>query len=51
VDDFVKKSSLIYFSEGALRRLGEDIICVAELEGLTAHAESVKIRITDRKES
>ena len=51
VDDFVKKSSLIYFSEGALKRLGEDIIRVAELEGLEAHAESVKIRIKNRKES
>ncbi|MHC1696526.1 MAG: histidinol dehydrogenase [Geobacteraceae bacterium] len=48
VDDFVKKSSLIYFSEGALCRLGEDIIRVAELEGLEAHAESVKIRMTNR---
>lgn len=51
VDDFVKKSSLIYFSEGALQRLGEDIIRVAELEGLEAHAESVKIRMTNRTES
>jgi len=51
VDDFVKKSSLIYFSEGALNRLGEDIIRVAELEGLEAHAESVKIRMTNRTES
>ncbi|MRR55972.1 MAG: histidinol dehydrogenase [Deltaproteobacteria bacterium] len=51
VDDFVKKSSLIYFSKGALNRLGEDIIRVAELEGLEAHAESVKIRITNRTES
>lgn len=51
VDDFVKKSSLIYFSAGALNRLGEDIIRVAELEGLEAHAESVKIRMTNRTES
>jgi len=51
VDDFVKKSSLIYFSEGALNRLGDDIIRVAELEGLEAHAESVKIRMTNRTES
>ncbi len=51
VDDFVKKSSLIYFTEGALGRLGEDIVRIAELEGLEAHAESVKIRISNRKES
>jgi histidinol dehydrogenase len=51
VDDFVKKSSLIYFSEGALRRLGGDIVRLAGLEGLDAHAESVKIRLSNRKES
>ncbi len=51
VDDFVKKSSLIYFSQGALRRLGNDIVRLAELEGLEAHAKSVRIRISDRKES
>jgi histidinol dehydrogenase len=51
VDDFVKKSSLIYFSEVALRRLGGDIVRLAGLEGLDAHAESVKIRVTNRKES
>lgn len=45
VDDFVKKSSLIYFSQGALRRLGNDIVRLAELEGLEAHAESVRIRL------
>lgn len=44
VDDFVKKSSLIYFSEAALGRLGDDIVRIAELEGLEAHAASVKIR-------
>jgi len=45
VDDFVKKSSLIYFSQGALRRLGNDIVRLAELEGLEAHADSVRIRL------
>ncbi len=49
VDDFVKKSSLLYFSESALGALGEDIIRLAGLEGLEAHAASVKIRIPDRK--
>jgi histidinol dehydrogenase len=51
VDDFVKKSSLLYFSESALGRLGDDIVRLAGLEGLDAHAESVKIRISNRKES
>ncbi|MFZ3208613.1 MAG: histidinol dehydrogenase [Geobacteraceae bacterium] len=45
VDDFVKKSSIVYFSEGGLRRLGGDIVRVAELEGLQAHGKSVSIRL------
>lgn len=50
VDDFVKKSSLIYFSRGALDRLGGDIVRLAELEGLDAHGRSVSVRLTDRKD-
>jgi len=45
VDDFVKKSSIIYFSEGGLKRLGSDIVRIAGLEGLEAHGKSVSIRI------
>jgi len=45
LDDFVKKSSILSFSESGLRRLGEDIIHIAELEGLEAHARSVSIRL------
>ncbi|MGA2151166.1 MAG: histidinol dehydrogenase [Geobacteraceae bacterium] len=45
VDDFVKKSSLIYFAESGLRRLGKDIARIAGLEGLEAHARSVTIRL------
>ena len=45
VDDFVKKSSIVYFSEKGLKRLGGDIIRVAELEGLEAHAKSVAVRV------
>lgn len=51
VDDFVKKSSLLYFSQGALVRLGDDIVRLAGIEGLHAHAESVKIRVSNRNES
>jgi histidinol dehydrogenase len=50
VDDFVKKSSLIYFSRGALDRLGSAIVRLAELEGLDAHGRSVSVRMTDRKD-
>jgi histidinol dehydrogenase len=43
--DFVKKSSLISFSAEGLNRLGADIVKIAELEGLEAHARSVSIRL------
>lgn len=45
VDDFVKKSSIISFSEQGLRRLGDRIVQIAGLEGLEAHAKSVSIRL------
>lgn len=44
VDDFVKKSSIVYFSKSGLERLGNDIVRIAELEGLEAHGRSVSIR-------
>lgn len=45
VDDFVKKSSIVCFSKGGLQRLGKNIVHIAELEGLEAHARSVSIRL------
>jgi len=45
VEDFIKKSSLVYFSREGLERLGDKIVTIAELEGLTAHARSVSIRL------
>lgn len=45
VDDFVKKSSVVYFSEQGLNRLGPDIVRIAGLEGLEAHGRSVSIRL------
>jgi len=47
VEDFVKKSSIVAFSAAGLKRLGREIVHVAELEGLTAHARSVSIRLED----
>ena len=51
VDDFMKKSSVIYYSENALRKVSSDIITFAKAEGLTAHANSISVRFpgTDRK--
>lgn len=44
VDDFIKKSSIIYYSRQALEPVKDDIIKFAESEFLTAHANSIKVR-------
>jgi histidinol dehydrogenase len=44
VDDFVKKSSLIHYEPDVLRGAAEDIILLAQKEGLDAHARAVAIR-------
>lgn len=44
VDSFVKKSSFIYYTEDALSEQADDIVRFAEVEGLTAHANSIKVR-------
>ncbi len=44
VDDFLKKSSIISYSREALEKAHKDIEAFAESEGLTAHANSVKVR-------
>jgi len=45
VDDFVKKTNVIAYSRAAFDRDAPSIIRLAELEGLMAHAESVRIRL------
>lgn len=45
VDDFVKKSSILYFTKGGLQRVGEDIVRISRLEGLDAHGRSVSLRL------
>ena len=45
VDSFVKKVSFIQYSETALKACGEEIVTLAEHEGLTAHANSIKVRL------
>ncbi len=44
VDDFVKKSSVIYYSKEALEPIKDDIIAFAEAEQLTAHANAIRVR-------
>ena len=47
VDDFVKKSSIIYYSREALGPIHKDIIKFASSEQLTAHANSIKVRFEE----
>ena len=47
VDDFIKKSSIIYYSREALQRVHKDIQYFAKAEQLTAHANSIAVRFED----
>ena len=44
VDDYIKKSSIIYYSKEALEAVYPEIVAFAEAEQLTAHANSIKVR-------
>ena len=50
VDDFVKKSSFIYYPKDALAKVSDRIIDFAEREGLQAHAQSVAVRFGKQKQ-
>ena len=52
VDDFIKKSSIVYYSRSALQEIHKDIIQFASSEQLTAHANSIAVRFEeeDKKE-
>ncbi len=45
VDNFIKKTSLVRYSKAAFEREAGDIIRLAEIEGLDAHANAVKVRL------
>jgi histidinol dehydrogenase len=47
VRDFVRRQSAVRLSRRGLRRVAEGMICVAEAEGFTAHAQSVATRLVD----
>ena len=49
VDDFVKKSSIIYYSRSALEAVHKDIIQFAQAERLTAHANSIAVRFEEEE--
>ncbi|WP_139905550.1 histidinol dehydrogenase [Clostridium thermarum] len=45
VDSFIKKSSFLYYTQEALKKVCNEAIKLAEVEGLTAHANSIKVRL------
>ena len=47
VEDFVKRSSVIYYSREALEPVYKDIVTFAQAEHLTAHANSIKVRFEE----
>jgi histidinol dehydrogenase len=47
VDQFVKKSSLIYYSQEALKSVKQEVVALAEVEGLEAHGRAVKVRFEE----
>nr|MCU0538694.1 histidinol dehydrogenase [Desulfobacterales bacterium] len=46
VDHFLKRTSILHYSADALHREGPDIVRLAEVEGLGAHARSVRLRLS-----
>lgn len=49
VDDFIKKSSIVYYSREALKEVHKDIEAFANAEYLTAHANSIKVRFEEEE--
>lgn len=47
VDSFIKRSSYLYYPKEELQKVSKEIIVLAEKEGLTAHKNSVKVRINN----
>ncbi len=46
VDNFIKKTSIIHYSPGAFKKEAMDVIRLAEIEGLDAHAKSIQVRLS-----
>jgi len=45
VENFMKKTSIVYFSSKGINEIGEECALIANTEGLTAHEESVRVRL------
>jgi histidinol dehydrogenase len=48
VDHFIKKTSLIHYAQGAFNKEANDVLRLAGVEGLDAHAQSVRVRLDRR---
>jgi len=48
VENFMKKTSIISFSSKAINEIGEECALIANTEGLTAHEQSVRVRLTNK---
>ena len=48
VNDFLKRSTTISFSESTFKKVAADTMEIAKSEGLYAHADSIEIRINDK---
>ncbi len=51
VENFMKKTSIISFSKKGINEIGEDCALIANTEGLTAHEQSVRVRLTNNQAS
>jgi histidinol dehydrogenase len=48
-NDFLKAGSVIHFTRTGLAAVADDVLTMAAKEGLTGHAQSVRLRLDDRK--
>lgn len=49
-NDFLRRSSVLSFTREGMQRMAEDVIRLAQHEGLTAHAASIEVRLSDRSQ-
>ena len=47
-DSFMKKSSLIFYTKEGLDKVGEAVMQIAEVEGLEAHGNTIRVRMTKK---
>jgi histidinol dehydrogenase len=47
-DDFMKKSSLIFYTKEGLDKVGEAVMQIADVEGLEAHGNTIRVRMSKK---